>query len=102
MKQAFKIFFTTIGSSLFLFTSIACSHNEAIRVVVVGEDSDVASINRSNEIYKRVVAQIQEALIKDKIFVVDEDMLAVKLGFTYNENRTKIGEKAENRQKKKI
>ena len=65
------------------------SHEAAIRVVVVGEDSDSNSVSRSNEIYKRVVAELQQSLIREKIFVVDEDMIAVKLGFSFNEDRTK-------------
>ena len=57
--------------------------------MVIGEDEDPISVPKSDEIYKRVIAQIQESLIRHKIFVVDEDMVAVKLGFVLPERRSK-------------
>lgn len=67
----------------------ALAHEAPIRVVVVGEDSDPSSVSRSSEIYKRVVAELQQSLIRENITVIDEDMIAVRLGFSYNEDRTK-------------
>ncbi len=65
------------------------AHEAPIRVVVLGEDSDRNAVPRSNEIYKRVVAELQQSLIRENITVIDEDMIAVKLSFSYNEDRTK-------------
>jgi hypothetical protein len=67
----------------------ASSHEAPIRVVVLGEDSDRNAVSRSNEVYTRVVAELQQSLIRENITVIDEDMIAVKLGFSYNEVRTK-------------
>ena len=65
------------------------AHEAPMRLVVVGEDSDNDSVPRSNEIYKRVVSQLQESLIREKITVIDEDMIAVKLGFSFESRRDK-------------
>lgn len=65
------------------------AHEAPIRVVVLGEDVDGDSIPRSNEIYKRVVAELQQSLIRDNITVIDEDMIAVRLGFSYSQFRDK-------------
>lgn len=69
--------------------STSVAHEAPIRVVILGEDSDRNAVPRSNEIYKRVVAELQQSLIRENITVIDEDMVAVRLGFSYNENRTK-------------
>ncbi|MDB0060259.1 hypothetical protein N9E97_02655 [Planktomarina sp.] len=68
---------------------MAFAHEAPIRVVVLGEDSDKNAVSRSSEIYTRVVAELQQSLIRENITVIDEDMIAVKLGFSYNEDRTK-------------
>ena len=79
---------------LILFATIIALSNTAsaqapIRVVVVGEDSDPNSVPRSNEIYKRVVSELQQSMIRENITVIDEDMIAVRLGFSFNEDRTR-------------
>ena len=81
-----------IISALFALLPISGAvhaHEAPIRVVVLGEDSDLDSVSRSSEIYKRVVAELQQSMIRENITVIDEDMIAVKLGFTYNTDRTK-------------
>ena len=78
-----------IASAVFVLASQAFAHEAPIRVVVLGEDSDRNAVSRSSEIYARVVAELQQSLIRENITVIDEDMIAVKLGFSYNENRTK-------------
>lgn len=65
------------------------AHEAPIRIVVLGEDSDRSAVSRSSEIYKRVVAELQESMIRENITVIDENMIAVKLGFSYNTDRTK-------------
>jgi hypothetical protein len=81
--QIFALFFTMA------FPTITLSHEAPMRVVVVGEDSDPNSVSRGSEIYTRVVAELQQSLIRENITVIDEDMIAVRLGFSYNEDRTK-------------
>ena len=78
-----------IASAVFVLASQAYAHEAPIRVVVLGEDSDRNAVSRSSEIYARVVAELQQSLIRENITVIDEDMIAVKLGFSYNEDRTK-------------
>ena len=81
--QAAALFTLTMGFPAF-------AHEAPIRVVVLGEDSDRNAVSRSSEIYTRVVAELQQSLIRENITVIDEDMIAVKLGFSYNEDRTKL------------
>ncbi|MDF1726333.1 MAG: hypothetical protein P1U53_01160 [Sulfitobacter sp.] len=75
--------------AIFSFASFVNAHEAPIRVVVMGEDVDSDSIPRSNEVYKRVVAELQQSLIRENITVIDEDMIAVRLGFSYNQFRNK-------------
>jgi hypothetical protein len=65
------------------------AHEAPIRIVVVGEDSDSNTVARTNEIYKRVVSELQESLIKEQVTVIDEDLMAVKLGFSFESRRDK-------------
>lgn len=78
-----------LGTILLTSVSHLHAHEAPIRVVVVGEDSDRNSVSRTSEIYTRVIAELQQALIRDNITVIDEDMIAVKLGFSFNTNRNK-------------
>ena len=74
-------FFALIACIIFTFGALPSSAHEApIRVVILGEDSDQNAVSRSNEIYKRVVAELQQAWIRENITVIDEDMIAVRLG----------------------
>ena len=79
---------------LYTFLSVlvqanANAHSTSLSMVVIGEDSDKNAVKRSSEIYKRVVTELQQALIDKKIYVVDEDMISARLGFNYSENRNK-------------
>jgi len=78
-----------IASTIVALGSQSFAHEAPIRVVVLGEDSDRNAVSRSSEIYTRVVAELQQSLIRENITVIDEDMIAVKLGFSYNTDRTK-------------
>lgn len=77
------LFFLAIGNAP------AFAHEAAVRIVVVGEDTDPSSVPRSNEVYARVVAELQQSLVREGISVIDEDLIAVRLGFAYNQGRTK-------------
>lgn len=74
----------------FIFYGSLCFAGEkSITMVIVGEDSDKNAAKRSGEIYKRVVTELQQSLINKNIYVVDEDMVAARLGFEYSQNRDK-------------
>jgi hypothetical protein len=59
------------------------------RVVVTGEDSDRNSTVRTSEVFKRVISQLQESMARSGYEVIDEDILGVKLGFSFNSRRPK-------------
>lgn len=59
------------------------------RVVVTGEDSNPRSTVRTSEVFKRVISQLQESMARSGYEVIDEDMLGVKLGFSFNSRRPK-------------
>ena len=59
------------------------------RVVITGEDSHKNSVERTSEVFTRVISKLQEALRRSGYDVIDEDMLAVKLGFSFNSRRPK-------------
>ena len=59
------------------------------RVVVTGEDSNMKSVERTDEVFRRVISQLQESLSRSGYQVIDEDMLGVKLGFSFNSRRPK-------------
>ena len=63
--------------------------NAQTRVVITGEDSNKNSIERTSEVFKRVISQLQESLSRGNYYVIDEDMLGVKLGFSFNSRRPK-------------
>jgi hypothetical protein len=59
------------------------------RVVVSGEDSNRHSVRRDMEIYKSVIAELQESLSNAGFDVIDEDLLAVEAGFKIDNRRPK-------------
>ena len=59
------------------------------RVVVSGEDSNRHSVRRDMEIYKSVIAELQESLSRAGFDVIDEDLLAVEAGFKIANRRPK-------------
>jgi len=85
MKLIIKIFcLLTI-----IFTLNVTQVFSQTRVVITGEDSDKNSIERTSEVFKRVISQLQESLSRGNYYVIDEDMLGVKLGFSFNSRRPK-------------
>ena len=72
-----------------IFTVNITQVNAQTRVVITGEDSDKNSIERTSEVFKRVISQLQESLSRGNYYVIDEDMLGVKLGFSFNSRRPK-------------
>ena len=72
-----------------IFTINVNQVNAQTRVVITGEDSNKNSIERTSEVFKRVISQLQESLSRGNYYVIDEDMLGVKLGFSFNSRRPK-------------
>lgn len=70
------------------FPTIASA--EPVRIIVMGEDSDPNTIRRSNDIYKRVIAELRRPLRKADFDIMDEEIIAADLGFAINDRRPKI------------
>lgn len=60
-----------------------------IRVIVMGEDSDPGSVVRSSNIFTRVLAETKGQVQRYGFRMVDEEMIAVDLGFQIRERRPK-------------
>lgn len=60
-----------------------------IPVIVMGEDSDPASVKRSSDIYKRVLAALKGSMQRYDFRMVDEEFLAVDLGWKIRDRRPK-------------
>jgi len=53
------------------------------RVIVLGDDSDPKTIRRTSDIYKRVISEIRRPISQRGFELLDEDIIAVQLGFKY-------------------
>ncbi|MBT3305350.1 MAG: hypothetical protein HN377_02605 [Alphaproteobacteria bacterium] len=60
-----------------------------IPVIVMGEDSDPMSVARTSDIFRRVVSQIQEQMSRYDFYVIDEEILAVEMGWQVRARRPK-------------
>ncbi len=60
-----------------------------IPVIVMGEDSDPMSVARTSDIFRRVISQIQEQMSRYDFYVIDEEILAVELGWQVRARRPK-------------
>ena len=60
-----------------------------IPILIMGEDSDPMSVKRSSDIFRRVVSALQESMSRYDFYVLDEEMIAVELGFQVRERRPK-------------
>lgn len=63
---------------------------QPVRVIVMGDDSDPTTIRRSNDIYKRVIAELRRPMRKAQFDVIDEEIIAADLGFAITERRAKL------------
>lgn len=81
-------FFITTQYVLLNFNELVAKES-GYRVVVIGEDQDALAIPRNNEIYKRVVSQIQKSLTKQSVTVIDESLISTKLGLQIPSRRSK-------------
>lgn len=60
-----------------------------IPVLVMGEDEDPNSVKRSSDIFKRVIAELRGAMQRHGFRMVDEESVAVDLGWTITDRRPK-------------
>ncbi len=60
-----------------------------IPVIVMPEDSDPRTVRRSSDINKRVVAQLKDSMLRHGFRMVDEEMMAVNLGWVITDRRPK-------------
>lgn len=70
--------------------ALAQQHSSKIPVIVMGEDSDPASVKRSSDIYKRVLAGLKGSMQRYGFRMVDEEFMAVDLGWKITDRRPKV------------
>lgn len=71
-------------------TALAQKHSSKIPVIVMGEDSDPASVKRSSDIYKRVLAALKGSMQRYDFRMVDEEFMAADLGWKITDRRPKV------------
>ncbi len=60
-----------------------------IPVIVMGEDEDRSSVGRKSDIFKRVLAELKDSMLRHGFRIRDEEMIAVDLGWKIVERRPK-------------
>jgi hypothetical protein len=90
-----------IGLASLVFTAAACSSVNSsgygtntgaqanIPVIVMLEDSSPSSIVRSSDINKRVSASLKDSMFRHGFRMIDEDMIASRLGWNIGDRRPK-------------
>jgi hypothetical protein len=91
LKRSLLIISSLAGAVLVLGLgqTVKAQSNSNIRVLVMGEDSDKNSISRTNDVFKRVLAELKEGMYRKGFRVVDEEFLAVEMGWKITERRPK-------------
>ena len=60
-----------------------------IPVLVMSEDQNPHTVKRSSNIFKRVIAELQESMQRHGYQIIDEESVAVDLGWTISDRRPK-------------
>ena len=60
-----------------------------VPVLVAGEDEDKTTVKRSSDIFKRVIAELKHGMKRTGFRMVDEESVAVDLGWTIRDRRPK-------------
>ena len=60
-----------------------------VPVLVVGEDEDKTTVKRSSDIFKRVIAELTHGMKRTGFRMVDEESVAVDLGWKFKDRRPK-------------
>ena len=89
-----KSIFGVMGSLVLISAATAPTPSQAqqgtdIPVIVMGEDSDPMSVARTSDIFRRVISEIQEQMSRYDFYVIDEEILAVELGWQVRARRPK-------------
>ena len=61
-----------------------------IPVLVVSEDEDPTTVRRSSDIFKRVIAELRVSMQWHGFRMIDEESVAVDLGWTISDRRSKM------------
>ena len=69
--------------------AVAQTQYSDVPVLVAAEDENQDSVNRSSEIFKRVIGALQEGMYRTGFRVVDEESAAVDLGWRIRDRRPK-------------
>ena len=100
MSQSLPSILKSIGLATALSFSAACAAyppaanaqgdvGTNIPVLVMSEDEDPNSVKRSSDIFKRVVAELQGAMQRHGFRMIDEESVAVDLGWEIADRRPK-------------
>ena len=76
----------TTGSERFGTTNVGTN----IPVLVMSEDEDPTTVKRSSDIFKRVIAELRVSMQWHGFRLLDEESLAVDLGWTIADRRSKM------------
>ena len=74
---------------------VSCSNTShaqsgaGIPVIILGEDSDKRSIPRDSDIFRRVINELKSQMSRYNFYIIDEEMLAVELGWKIRKRRPK-------------
>ena len=84
-------FFTIFTLAIFFAVSPSAQAQtqDGIRVIVMGEDEGVETVSRSSNVFDRVLAELKESMFRHGFQMVDEEMLAVELGWRIVDSRPK-------------
>ena len=68
----------------------ALVHDQAVNVpvLVMSEDEDPTTVKRSSDIFKRVIAELRSSMQRHGFRMIDEESVAVDLGWTIADRRT--------------
>ena len=70
--------------------AVAQTQYSDVPVLVAAEDENKNSVKRSSEIFKRVIGALQEGMYRTGFRVVDEESVAVDLGWRVTDRRPKM------------
>ena len=63
--------------------------NAATRILVMGEDSNPRSIARGDNVFKRVLGELKNSMLRKGYTLVDEEMIATSLEWEITQRRPK-------------
>ena len=90
-----KVFPSIIAGMIGAMFIVSCSSTSqaqsgaGIPVIILGEDSDKRSIPRDSDIFRRVINQLKSQMSRYNFYIIDEEMLAVELGWKVRKRRPK-------------